>query len=72
MSPWKPNVFLINLGIYDAAQNYKLSTAGDRMELMLKDLWSMSPLATVILSTLLLNMNSARERKVKSVNRQCR
>ncbi|KAK3353281.1 SGNH hydrolase-type esterase domain-containing protein [Lasiosphaeria hispida] len=67
---WKPNVFLINVGTNDAVQSRNISTAGERMEQMINDLYSMSPRATVLLSTLLLNRNPATERNVQSINQQ--
>ncbi|KAK0643374.1 SGNH hydrolase-type esterase domain-containing protein [Cercophora newfieldiana] len=66
----KPNVFLINVGTNDAVQNRNVSTAGERMEAMIEDLFTMSPRATVILSTLLVNRNRDTERNVQSINRQ--
>lgn len=67
---WHPNVFLINAGTNDAAQNYKISTAGDRMEDMLRDLWHISPRAVVVLSTLLVNGNATTEANVAKINPQ--
>ncbi|KAK0715173.1 carbohydrate esterase family 3 protein [Lasiosphaeris hirsuta] len=67
---WKPNVFLINVGTNDAVQSRNISTAGERMEQMINDLYNMSPRATVLLSTLLLNRNPATERNVQSINQQ--
>jgi lysophospholipase L1-like esterase len=67
---WKPNIFLINCGTNDALQDHNVSTAGNRMELMLNDLWSMSPRATILLSTLLRNKDSATERNVQNINNQ--
>jgi len=66
----KPNVLLINVGTNDAVQNRNVSTAGERMEDLIIDLFSMSPRATIILSTLLVNKNQATERNVQSINQQ--
>ena len=67
---WKPNVVLINAGTNDATQNWNVSTAGVRMEAMIRDVWSVSPRAVVVLSTLLVNKNAATERNVGVINRQ--
>jgi len=66
----KPNVLLINVGTNDAVQNRNVSTAGERMEDLIIDLFSMSPRTTIILSTLLVNKNQATERNVQSINQQ--
>ncbi|KAK0619973.1 carbohydrate esterase family 3 protein [Immersiella caudata] len=66
----KPNLILINVGTNDAVQNRNVSTAGERMEAMIEDLFIMSPRTTVILSTLLVNRNQATERNVVAINQQ--
>ncbi|KAK4236073.1 carbohydrate esterase [Achaetomium macrosporum] len=67
---WKPNVVLINAGTNDATQNFNVSTAGARMEAMIRDLWRVSPRAVIVLSTLLVNKNPDAERNVLAINRQ--
>ena len=67
---YKPNVILINVGTNDAVQNRNVSTAGERMEAMIDDLYRMSPRATILLSTLLLNRNPRTERAVQNINAQ--
>ncbi|KAK5657830.1 hypothetical protein OQA88_2903 [Cercophora sp. LCS_1] len=67
---FKPNVLLINVGTNDAVQNRNVSTAGERMEAMLNDIWRWSPRATIILSTLLINKNPTVERNVLQINAQ--
>ncbi|KAL2153553.1 hypothetical protein VTH82DRAFT_4708 [Thermothelomyces myriococcoides] len=69
---YKPNVVLINAGTNDAMQNFNVSTAGERMEAMLRDLWSVSPRALIVLSTLLVNQDEAAERNVLTINSQYR
>ncbi|KAK7424912.1 hypothetical protein QQX98_000188 [Neonectria punicea] len=65
-----PNLITINAGTNDCVQNYDIEHAADRMEEMLKYLWSASPKATIILSTLLVNGDSDVEEKVLDVNEQ--
>jgi lysophospholipase L1-like esterase len=67
---WKPNLVLVNAGTNDAAQNHDVPHAGERMEQMLADVWALSPRATVLLSTLLLNTNEDTERNVVEINEQ--
>ncbi|AEO60969.1 carbohydrate esterase family 3 protein [Thermothelomyces thermophilus ATCC 42464] len=69
---YKPNVVLVNAGTNDAAQNFQVATAGERMEAMLRDLWAVSPRAVVVLSTLLVNQDEATERNVVAINKQLR
>ncbi|CAP71774.1 uncharacterized protein PODANS_6_7250 [Podospora anserina S mat+] len=69
---YKPNVFLVNAGTNDALQNKDVRTAALRMEAMLKDCWTLSPRAVVILSTLLLNKDPVVERRVLDINDQFR
>lgn len=69
---WKPNVVLINAGTNDALQDWNVTTAGERMEAMVKDIWQMSPRALVVLSTLLLNKDEDTERRVLNINGQYR
>ncbi|KAK3900212.1 carbohydrate esterase [Staphylotrichum tortipilum] len=64
----KPNVVLINAGTNDATQNFNVSTAGARMEALIRDVYAASPRAVVILSTLLVNTKA--EGNVEHINRQ--
>ncbi|KAJ6445943.1 carbohydrate esterase family 3 protein [Purpureocillium lavendulum] len=66
----KPNLFTINAGTNDCAQGYDIDGAGARMGGMLDYLWGASPGSTVILSTLLLNLNATKEACVERVNEQ--
>ena len=68
----KPNVILVNAGTNDAGQNFNVGTAGQRMEAMLNDLWGMSPRATIVLSTLLVNKSPTTEQNVQNINGQYR
>ncbi len=65
---WKPNVVLINAGTNDATQGWNVSTAGERMEGMVREVWGASPRAVVVLSTLLVNRKA--EGNVQAINRQ--
>ncbi|KAK3935567.1 carbohydrate esterase [Diplogelasinospora grovesii] len=69
---WKPNVILLNAGTNDAGQNRNISAAGDRMEQLLTDLYSMSPRACIVLSTLLVNKKALTEANVLLINSQFR
>ncbi|KAL2133066.1 hypothetical protein VTI74DRAFT_2970 [Chaetomium olivicolor] len=69
---WKPNVVLINAGTNDAAQGWNVSSAGERMETMVRGVWEASPRAVVVLSTLLVNKRDRSEGNVKLVNREFR
>ncbi|KAM0612186.1 hypothetical protein ACHAP0_006124 [Verticillium nonalfalfae] len=49
---WQPNLYLINAGTNDASQDM-VAGAGERMKAMIDTIFSITPDATVILSTLL-------------------
>lgn len=68
----QPNLFTVNAGTNDCAQNYELSGVGDRMSGMLEYLWNTSAGSTIILSTLIINLNETIEARVKDVNDQYR
>ncbi|KAK2000965.1 GDSL-like Lipase/Acylhydrolase [Colletotrichum falcatum] len=67
-----PNLVLVNAGTNDCAQAYDTAGAGARMLALLEFLWSASPRATAVLSTLLPNGNNATEACVLRVNEQYR
>lgn len=50
---FKPNVVLINAGTNDCIRNNDIPNIGDRVLLLLNDIYKTSPKATIILSTLL-------------------
>lgn len=66
----QPNLFTINAGTNDCAQNHKLDTVGKRMDDLLEYLWDTSDDSTIILSTLIINLNSTIEERVQKVNSQ--
>lgn len=68
----QPNLFTINAGTNDCAQNYHVDTTGERMDELLEYLWDASPNSTIILSTLLINLNENTEKRVLGVNKQYR
>ncbi|KAK4222903.1 family 3 putative carbohydrate esterase [Podospora fimiseda] len=68
----KPNVVLINAGTNDALQNYRISGVSSRMENLITELYRMSPRATVVLSTLIMNRKADIESRVLDINAQYR
>lgn len=67
-----PDVYLINAGTNDCGQNFDVANAGVRVNDMLNYLWSVTPDATVILSTLLINLEAPTEQRVGVFNEQVR
>lgn len=65
-----PNLFTINVGTNDCIQDYNLDHARNRMDDLLEYLWTASPNSTVILSTLLVNVNATVESRIQRVNRR--
>ncbi|KAJ6128170.1 hypothetical protein N7471_009387 [Penicillium samsonianum] len=53
--PQQPNLILLNAGTNDALQDYKIKTAGKRMDSLLTYLFDNIPNTTIILSTLTYN-----------------
>ncbi|KAM7195757.1 family 3 putative carbohydrate esterase [Naviculisporaceae sp. PSN 640] len=69
---WKPNLVLINAGTNDGTQDFQVSTAGNRMKELLDLIWRDSPVATVVLSTLLPNQVPKTQANVDKINEQYR
>ncbi|KAF3058575.1 carbohydrate esterase family 3 protein [Daldinia childiae] len=69
---YKPNVILVNVGTNDCVQNKDLPNAGKRLQSLLDSLYTESPKATVILSTLLVNKDAAVQARVQDFNAQLR
>ncbi|KAK3323849.1 SGNH hydrolase-type esterase domain-containing protein [Cercophora scortea] len=69
---WKPNVILVNAGTNDAIQKYNLTTVGARFEDFLLDLYRMSPRASILVSTLILNKNAGTEAAAVRINTEIR
>ncbi|KAJ5971226.1 uncharacterized protein N7479_001144 [Penicillium vulpinum] len=53
--PQQPNLILLNAGTNDALQEYKVKTAGQRMDSLLTYLFDKIPNTTIIISTLTFN-----------------
>ncbi|OTB16454.1 carbohydrate esterase family 3 protein [Daldinia sp. EC12] len=67
---YKPNVVLVNVGTNDCVQNKDMPNAGKRLQSLLEALYTKSPKATVILSTLLVNKDPDVQTRVKDYNAQ--
>lgn len=67
---YKPNVVLINAGTNDCLGNLNMTGVGDRMQSLIDEVWNLSPKATVVLSSLLVNKGPAAERNVLDANAQ--
>lgn len=65
-----PNLILINAGSNDCIQDFDIGHIGKRMENMLEFVWNASPDSTIILSTLILNLNTEVESRIKWANNQ--
>lgn len=64
----QPNLITINAGTNDCSQNFNLDTIGDRMGELLEYLWTTVPGTTIILSTLLINLNEETGARVIDAN----
>lgn len=67
---WLPNVCIINAGSNDCLQDYDLENLGNRVGDMLEYLWLASPGSTLILSSLLTNLDKAINVRIHAVNKQ--
>ena len=68
-----PNVYTANMGVNDCSKGLDPSTAGKRLVSAFHSLWTMTPDATIIMSTLTPNGNGGgSEANVVSVNAQYR
>ncbi|EHK21684.1 carbohydrate esterase family 3 protein [Trichoderma virens Gv29-8] len=65
-----PDLVMINAGSNDCIQNFDIEHIGKRMDNMLEFVWSASPDSTIILSTLILNLDTEVESRIKWVNNQ--
>jgi lysophospholipase L1-like esterase len=68
----RPQVYAVNAGTNDASQNFDVNNAGLRMARLLDSVWAVTPDATVLLSTLLINLNADTESRVLNINAQFR
>lgn len=69
---YRPSVVLVNAGTNDCVLDTDVDAAGERMRRMLEDVFVLSPRATVVLSSLVVNMDAAVDHRVVAVNRQYR
>ncbi|KAK8069124.1 GDSL-like Lipase/Acylhydrolase [Apiospora phragmitis] len=66
----KPNLVLINAGTNDALQNRDVDNAGARITSMINDIFTQSPQATVVLSSLIPNANTDAQSRAVKINSQ--
>lgn len=66
----KPHVLTINAGSNDCIQDYKIESAGERIDRILQLTWAAVPNSTILLSTLLPNIDTAVESRVLALNKQ--
>lgn len=67
-----PNLFTVNVGSNDCVQDFEIETAGKRISEMLEYLWTASSGSTVVLSTLLPNLDRKIESRVLRINEEYR
>lgn len=67
---YKPNLVLINLGTNDAIRDIDIANAGSRMSSLISDVYTQSSRATVILSGLIRNADSAVQDRAVQINSQ--
>lgn len=65
-----PNVVTINAGSNDCLQDLDIGQIGNRISGLLEYIWSTCPGSTVILSTLLLNLDTLTEQRILQANVQ--
>ncbi|CAI7614253.1 unnamed protein product [Penicillium discolor] len=65
-----PNLFTVNVGSNDCVQGFEIETAGERMSDMLECLWKASSGSTVVLSTLLPDLDGQIKSRVLHINEQ--
>lgn len=65
-----PNLFTVNVGSNDCVQDFEIETAGRRISDMLEYLWTASSGSTVVLSTLLPNLDRKIESRILRINEE--
>ncbi|KAL7788379.1 carbohydrate esterase family 3 protein [Trichoderma ceciliae] len=65
-----PNLITINAGSNDCLQNLEIGEIGKRIDMILEYVWHASPGSTIILSTLLPNLDKTTEQRVLQSNAQ--
>ncbi|KAI1129345.1 carbohydrate esterase family 3 protein [Nemania abortiva] len=63
---YKPNLILLNVGTNDATRNIDVENAGERIKVLVRECFDLSPGVVVVLSTLLPNKNAPEN--VKTIN----
>lgn len=66
----QPSIFTINAGTNDCVQNFNVDTLGSRMDELIEYLFSTASGSTIILSTLIINLNTDTEARVEQANAQ--
>ncbi|KAI3329243.1 carbohydrate esterase family 3 protein [Xylariaceae sp. AK1471] len=66
------DIFTINAGSNDCIQDFDIDSVGSRMSSLLGLIWRESPASTVILSSLLVNADTATEDRILRANTQYR
>lgn len=67
---FRPNVVTINAGSNDCIQRFEIDSIGKRIDSLLEMTWDASPRSTIILSTLLPNLDMSVEAKILQTNAQ--
>ncbi|KAL7928260.1 carbohydrate esterase family 3 protein [Trichoderma chlorosporum] len=67
-----PNLVVVNAGSNDCIQGFDIDHIGKRMGNMLEYSWNASPDTTIVLSTLIQNLNAEVESRIKCANNQFR
>ncbi|KAL7782330.1 carbohydrate esterase family 3 protein [Trichoderma afarasin] len=67
-----PNLITINAGSNDCIQDFDIERIGKRMSNMLDVIWAASPNSTIILSNLILSLDTEVESRIKWANNQFR
>ncbi|CAG8902788.1 unnamed protein product [Penicillium egyptiacum] len=67
-----PNLFTVNAGSNDCVQHFEIETTGKRLSDMLEYLWMASSGSTIVLSTLLPNLDGKIDSRVLRANEQFR
>lgn len=67
---YEPNLVLVNVGTNDAIRNVDIDNAGARMQSLITDVYAQSTQATIILSGLIRNGDSATQDRGVQINTQ--
>ena len=68
-----PNIYTVDAGVNDCNTNVDVGNAGSRLDALIQNLWSMTPDATIVFTTLTVNgAGGGLEDNVQNVNGQYR